>query len=159
MVSILSSNKGDKIDEVAVIRLWIKCSTLSVNANDDIQHLTALIVKLGAFQMMCKADATEVISAKEPLSVFFAGAGKAYDEANVMHFVQTNYRVNRNHFHFFQEPIKRNIAEKLQNSIVGFEKWTPINETPQNTMKQFIVIALIILNCSRIIYVRVSSLK
>lgn len=137
LVSILSSNKADKIDEVAVIRLWIKCSTLSVNANDDIQHLTALIVKLSSFQVMCKADAAEVISAKEPLSIFFAGVGKAYDTAS--------------------DVSKRDIAENLQRSIMGFEKWTPINETPQNTIKQFIVIALIILNCSRIVYVRVST--
>lgn len=52
--------------------------------------------------------------------------------------------------------MRKNIADRLQNCIVGFEKWTPVSETPQTIMKQFIVIALIIFNCAPIVYVRVS---
>lgn len=51
--------------------------------------------------------------------------------------------------------MRKNIADKLQNCIVGFEKWAPVSETPQTIMKQFIVIALIIFNCAKIVYVRV----
>lgn len=33
--------------------------------------------------MMCNVEEQEMLSAKEPLSVFFAGVGKTYDSANV----------------------------------------------------------------------------
>lgn len=83
LIAILSTNKADGIDQIASIRLWIKCSMLSVTANDDIQRLTTVIVKLTSFRYMCNIDEAEILTAKEPLSAFFAGIGKTYEQAAV----------------------------------------------------------------------------
>lgn len=85
---------------------------------------------------MCQTTESEILNAKEPLSVFFASCGKLYDSA--------------------LDPIKRRIAERLQAALAGFEKWVPISESPPAIFRIHIVIALIIFNCSPIVYVRVS---
>lgn len=86
---------------------------------------------------MCNRDEAEILSAKEPLSLFFGGCSRSYEEAT--------------------DPEKRIIADLLQHAIIGFEKWIPISETPQHIFKLHIIIGLIIFNCSPIVYVRVSS--
>lgn len=83
LISILSTNKADGIDQIASIRLWIKCSMLSVTANDDIQRLTIVIVKLSSFRAMCDIDVADILNAKEPLSQFFVGVGKTYEKSPV----------------------------------------------------------------------------
>lgn len=96
-------------------------------------------MKLSKFKAVCNKDEGEFIAAKEPLSLFFGGCSKSYEDAT--------------------EPEKRIIAEILQNAIIGFEKWVPISETPQYVFKVYIIIGLIIFHCAPIVYIRVSILK
>lgn len=65
---------------------------LSTAINDDLNRLTAVIIKLSTFQMMCNVNEGEILGAKEPLSVFFSGVGKTYDRSDV------SVRVDRTSF-------------------------------------------------------------
>lgn len=98
--------------------------------------MTRIVLTLSDFQLLCKTTETELLGAKEPLSVFFASCGKLYESAS--------------------DQTQRQIAEHLQSALMGFEKWVPISESPPVIYKIHIVIGLIILNCSPIVYVRVS---
>lgn len=96
-------------------------------------------MNLSDFRVMCNATEQEMLDAKEPLSIFFSACGHAYDSA--------------------PDAVRKTIADHLQASILGFEKLIPISETPPTIFKMHIVIALIIFNCSPIVYVRVSQTK
>lgn len=87
--------------------------------------------------MLCQSTESEILEAKEPLSVFFASCGKLYENAT--------------------EFERRKIAEHLQATILGFEKWVPISESPPAIFKIHIVIALIIFHCAPMVYVRVRT--
>lgn len=137
LVSILSTDKWKRIDQIALIRLWIKCSTLSTTANEDLNQLARTVVKLPEFRVLCDVPEQGIIDAKEPLSVFFSACGKAYESST-------------------DASVRRAIADRLQAAIAGFEKWTPLSETPPAILKIHIVIGIIIFHCSPIVYVRVS---
>lgn len=77
----------------------------------------------------------EMLSAKEPLSVFFASCGRLYENAS--------------------DQMRKQIGDQLQASLVGFEKWIPMSESPPAIFKIHIVIALVIFDCAPIVYVRV----
>lgn len=98
--------------------------------------MTKIVLTLPDFQLLCKTTESEILDAKEPLSIFFASCGKLYDNA-------TDQR-------------QKQIAEHLQSALMGFEKWVPMSESPPAIFKIHIVIGLIIFNCSPIVYVRVS---
>lgn len=100
--------------------------------------MTRNVLTLSEFQFLCNATETEMLSAKQPLSVFFAACGKLYEQA--------------------ADPMKKQIADRLQTALTGFEKWIPISESPPAIFKIHIAIALIIFSCSQIVYVRVSEL-
>lgn len=97
--------------------------------------MTKIVLTLSDFQLLCQTTETEILTAKEPLSVFFASCGKLYEQAS--------------------DPIKKQISDHLQSALIGFEKWVPMNESPPAVFKIHIVIGLIIFNCSPIVYVRV----
>lgn len=97
--------------------------------------MTKIVLTLSDFQLLCRTTETEILTAKEPLSVFFASCGKLYEQASDQNRTQ--------------------IADHLQSALNGFEKWVPISESPPAIFKIHIVIALIIFNCSPIVYVRV----
>lgn len=94
------------------------------------------MIKLPAFKALCNADAEEVLDVKEPLSTFFSYCGKRY--------------------HTSSEDERKNIAYILQTALSGFEKLTPISESPPTMIKIHVVIGLIIFNCAPIVYVHVS---
>lgn len=98
--------------------------------------MTKIVLTLPEFQLLCNATETEISSAKEPLSVFFASCGKLHEQA--------------------ADQLKNQIADRLRAALNGFEKWIPISESPPAIFKIHIVIALIIFSCSPIVYVRVS---
>ena len=98
--------------------------------------MTRIILTLPDFSLLCKTTESEILGAKEPLSVFFASCGKLYETAS--------------------DQGQKQIAEHLQSALLGFEKWIPMSESPPAIFKIHIVIALIIFNCSSIVYVRVS---
>lgn len=98
--------------------------------------MTKIVLKLSDFQLLCKTTESEMFNAKEPLSVFFASCGQLYESA--------------------QDQLKKQISDRLQAALAGFEKWVPISESPPAIFKIHVVIALIIFNCSPIVYVRVS---
>lgn len=102
----------------------------------DLKQLTKIVLKLAAFKVMCKSEEHDLLEAKEPLSVFFASCGQTYESSS-------GEDQNR-------------MANHLQAAISGFEKWTPISESPPSIIKIHIVIGLIILHCSPIVYVHVS---
>lgn len=137
LVSILSTDKLKRIDQITLIRLWIKCSTLSTSSNEDLNQLTRIVIKLPEFRILCNLPDQEILEAKEPLSVFFAACGNAHDSST-------------------DAAVRRKISDHLQAAIMGFEKWIPISETPPAIMKIHIVIGLIIFHCSPIVYIRVS---
>lgn len=85
--------------------------------------------------MLCQSTETEILDAKEPLSIFFASCGELYEAASDLQ--------------------RKQIAESLQSAISGFEKWVPISESPPAIFKIHIVIALVIFHCAPIVYVRV----
>lgn len=138
-MSILSTDKLNRIDQIALVRLWIKCSTLSTSSNEDLSQLTRIIIKLPEFRVLCNLPEQEILDAKEPLSVFFAACSNAHESTT-------------------DATVRRKIADHLQAAITGFEKWVPISETPPAIIKIHIVIGLIIFHCSPIVYVRVSTL-
>lgn len=137
LVSILSTDKLKRIDQISLIRLWIKCSTLSTSSNEDLNQLTRIVIKLPEFRVLCNLPDQEILDAKEPLSAFFAACGNAHDSST-------------------DAAVRRKISDHLQAAILGFEKWIPISETPPAIMKIHIVIGLIIFHCSPIVYTRVS---
>lgn len=98
--------------------------------------MTKIVLTLSDFQLLCKTTESEILSAKEPMSVFFASCGKLYESAS--------------------DQTRKQIADNLHQALTGFEKWIPMSETPPAIFKIHIVIALIIFNCSSIVYVRVS---
>lgn len=134
LVNILSENHLEDIEQIVIIRLWLKCSTLSTSAREDIRQLTRIVLTLPDFKLLCNTTETEMLTAKEPLSVFFASCGKLYDAAS--------------------DQTRKQIGEHLQSALIGFEKWIPMSESPPAIFKIHIVIALIIFNCSSIVYVR-----
>lgn len=99
--------------------------------------MTKIVHSLSEFQLLCNATETELLTAKEPLSVFFASCGKLHEQAS--------------------DQMKNQIADRLQTALNGFEKWIPMSESPPAIFKIHIVIALIIFSCSPIVYVRVSA--
>lgn len=99
--------------------------------------MTKIVHSLSEFQLLCNATETELLTAKEPLSVFFASCGKLHEQAS--------------------DQVKNQIADRLQTALNGFEKWIPMSESPPAIFKIHIVIALIIFSCSPIVYVRVSA--
>lgn len=103
----------------------------------DIRQLTKIVLTLSEFQLLCNTTETEILTAKEPLSVFFASCGKLHEHAS--------------------DQMKNQIADRLQIALNGFEKWIPMSESPPAIFKIHIVIALIIFSCSPIVYVRVSG--
>lgn len=140
LVAILSTEKLKRIDQITLIRLWIKCSTLSTSSNEDLNQLTQIVIKLPEFLVLCNASEREILDAKEPLSVFFASCGTTHDSST-------------------DTAIRKKISDHLQAAIAGFEKWIPISETPPSVMKIHIVIGIIIYHCSTIVYIRVSILS
>lgn len=102
----------------------------------DIRQLTRVVLNLSDFQLLCKATETEMLSAKEPLSVFFSSCGRLYEMAS--------------------DQTQKQIADHLQSALMGFEKWVPMSETPPIIFRIHMVIGLIIFNCAPIVYVRVS---
>lgn len=101
--------------------------------------MTKTVLTLPEFQLLCRTTEAEMLTAKEPLSVFFASCGKLHEQAS--------------------DQMKNQIAERLQMALNGFEKWIPMSESPPAIFKIHIVIALIIFSCSPIVYVRVSDEK
>lgn len=93
------------------------------------------MLTLSDFQLLCNTTESEILSAKEPLSIFFAACGKSYENGN--------------------DQTQKQIADLLHSALFGFEKWIPISESPPAIFKIHIVIALIIFNCASIVYVRV----
>lgn len=104
----------------------------------DIRQLTQIVLTLSEFQLLCNATEAEILSAKQPLSVFFSSCGKLHEQAS--------------------DQTKRLIADRLQSALNGFEIWIPISESPPAIFKIHMVIALIIFSCSPIVYVRVSRI-
>lgn len=104
----------------------------------DIRQLTRIVITLSEFQLLCNTTETEILTAKEPLSVFFGSCGKLHEQAS--------------------EQMKKQIADSLQSALNGFEKWIPISESPPAIFKIHIAIALAIFSCSPIVYVRVSEI-
>lgn len=103
----------------------------------DIRQLTRIVLTLSEFQLLCDTTETEILTAKQPLSIFFASCGKLHEQAN--------------------DQMKKQIADRLRAALNGFEKWIPISESPPAIFKIHIAIALIIFYCAPIVYVRVSS--
>lgn len=87
---------------------------------------------------MCQLDVSEIIAAKDPVCMFFAEIGKAYQGA-------ADYRR------------KMQISEKVFSYLASFDKCIAVSlaETAENTMKMFSMIAIIILHCSQIVYAKV----
>lgn len=92
-------------------------------------------MELNAFKLLCDATPDEVITAKEPLSIFFSTCGKMYQAAD--------------------DAKRKQIAINFQAALSGFEKWVPLTESPPAIFKIHIVIALIVFNCPHIVYTRV----
>lgn len=103
----------------------------------DIRQLTRVVLTLSEFQLLCNATETEMLTARQPLSVFFASCGKLHEQAS--------------------DQTKKLIADRLQSALNGFEKWIPMSESPPAIFKIHMIIALIIFSCSPIVYVRVSE--
>lgn len=105
--------------------------------SQDLRRLTTIALGLSKFKLLCETTEVEMFGAREPLSVFFASCGRLYDFTQV-------------------EATKKEIADNLQAALMGFEKWIPMSDSPPVLFKIHIVIALVIFNCSQIVYVRVN---
>lgn len=135
---MLLTNPNEVCITVQVIFFNIKSNVYIYFTFKDIRQFTKIIIKLSDFKLLCVASETEILNAKEPLSIFFASCGKLYESAS--------------------NDERKQIADHLQSALTGFEKWIPISESPPAIFKIHIVIALIIFNCAPIVYVRVSSI-
>lgn len=87
---------------------------------------------------MCRVDAAEIVASKDPICMFFAEIGKA-------HKLTTDYRE------------KMQISEKVFTYLLSFDKYiaASLAETVENTPKMFSMIAIIIMHCSQIVYIKV----
>lgn len=116
---------------------WLKCLIVATKTSDELRELTEIVVRLEGFEKMCSSEGSQIVAAKDPLYVYFAGVAKKY---------QSCLDINE----------KFEISEKIDQYLVPFKKWNSnYEQSPECLMRMYHVIAIIILHCSEIVYIRV----
>lgn len=100
------------------------------------RSLTNIVVGLDEFRDLYTGDASEILSTRDPLCAFFSHIGQSYQNT-------TDFQ-------------KRNrIAVKLHACLQSFDKYivAPL-DNPDNAMRIYSMMAIMILHCARIVYVK-----
>jgi hypothetical protein len=162
VVVIISSDLVDRIDKKQIIQLWIKYSVLLSGSNKDLKLLTKNMIHLQEFRAICSScveNSETFVEAKEPLAVFISDVAKK--------------------FHALSDYQKQSFVEKFNSYFTSFDKWAlqyvqqcqgnqpgqsqtnKGSKLPANyeiIMRIYTTIALLIMHCSSIIYIRVRIL-
>lgn len=139
LLQVLESERKSLVDPSSIMQIWLKSLVVLTSSNEDVMKLTKLVVKLNEFAFMTNnTDPEELLTAKEPLCIFIAAVGKAYDST-------TDYS-RRN-----------NISNNFNSYIKNFEKWLNPDlklEKSEVTFRFFSFLAIVIFNCPNIVYVK-----
>lgn len=154
VVLLENQDKIKKLDQLAIMQHWIKCSVLLSGNNETLKKLTRCLLKFNEFTSICetaRCQPEDFLSAKEPLCTFITDIGNKYSAAN--------------------NQVKLQLIEKMHSYFCTFEKWAlPLLQQQQQqvsrnqstssndeVMRIFMFISLTILHCSELIYVRSKS--
>lgn len=79
------------MDSQVIMMAWLKCLIVSTDTSNDLRELTRIVVGLDGFQNLCSSEGSQIVAAKDPLYVYFAGVAVKYQSCQVSSFFYTFY--------------------------------------------------------------------
>lgn len=62
---------------------WLKCLIVSTTTTDELRELTRIVIGLEGFEKLCNIEGEQIVAAKDPLYVYFAGVAQKYQSCQV----------------------------------------------------------------------------